>query len=320
MTAATRSVSPVRAVLLNVASLETARRFYEDALGMECFGGVDEVEAPVRALWGLGSGRVRMASMGLPDEPYGRVELVAWEGCTGQPLRDQHRVFDYGILTINLRTPDIEKALDHLACHGAQIISKPVKYRYQPDIFLYEAMAIGPNQERYTLLQIGEARPPEGHVIGDIAATVGAVVPDSAIARAFYSDVLGLDKAFEIDEPGQLFGALLGVEKDFRMHMTLFTSGNCWTGKIEAIEFSSPSIDLQPAPIQLNWHRTGYCMLSVMSDDPEQLAAVLDKNNYRGEIVAAGVNRPFVGPARALMTIAPGGVAMEVLAGAGEAP
>lgn len=319
MTAATLSVSPVRAVLLNVASLEKARHFYEKALGMSCLGEVDDVDPAVRELWGLGAGRVRMASMGLQEDPFARVELVEWEGCTGRPLRDQDRAFDHGVLTINLRTSDIEKALIHLQAQGAKIIFPPVKYPYQPEIFLYEAMVIGPNQERYTLLQIGEAQPPEGHVIGDVVATVGVVVPDSDLARTFYADLLGLDKAFEMDEPGEIFAPLLGMEADFRMRMTLFTSRGCWTGKIEAIEFNLPSGKHQPAQIPVDWHRTGYCMLSVNSDDPSRLEAILARNDYPAERVAAGINRPFVGTTLTLMTIAPGGVPLEILANLGGA-
>ena len=101
MTPKTSNVSPVRAVILNVASLETARQFYEEVLGMECLGEHRDVDPALRELWGLGTGRVQMAQMGLRQDPNARVELLAWEGCTGQPLRDQSRVFDYGILTLN---------------------------------------------------------------------------------------------------------------------------------------------------------------------------------------------------------------------------
>ena len=314
------SVSPVRAVLLSVASLESARRFYEIALGMECLGEVDDVDEPVRALWGLGAGRVRMASMGRPENPYGRVELVAWDGCTGRPIRDQRRAFDGGILTLNLRTPDIEKALQHLEAHDATIISKPVRYPYRKDIFLYEAMAIGPNQERYTLLQLGEAQPSAGHVIGDAVATVGTVVPDSALSKVFYADVLGFKTAFEMDEAGELFAPMLGMAADFRMRMALFTAGDFWTGKLETIEFSSAYKEFRPVSIAVDWRRTGYCMLSLNTNAPARLAEGLQQNGYSVEMSAGEILRPFGGPSRALVTIAPGGVPLEVLTVQGEAP
>jgi len=319
MTATTCKVSPVRAVLLSVASLESARRFYETALGMECLGEVDDVDEPVRALWGLGAGRVRVASMGQPEDPYGRVEIVAWDGCTGRPIRDQRRAFDCGILTLNLRTADIEKALKHLETHGAGIISKTVRYPYRKDIFLYEAMAIGPNQERYTLLQLGETQAHAGHVIGDAVATVGTVVPDTALSKAFYADVLGFKMAFEMDEAGELFAPMLGIAADFRMRMTLFTAGDIWTGKLETIEFSSASEEFTPVSIPRDWRGTGYCMLSFKTDAAARCAGALQQNGYCVEMSAGEIMRPFWGPTRAFVTIAPGGVPLEVITNPGEA-
>jgi catechol 2,3-dioxygenase-like lactoylglutathione lyase family enzyme len=311
-------VSPVRAVILNVASMDDARRFYEDALGMDCLGETREVDPSLRSLWGLGEGRTGMACMGLPQDPYARVEIVSWEGCTGQPLRDRSRVFSHGILTLNLRTPDIEKALGHLAGHGATIISRPVKYPYREDVFLYEAMALGPHQERYTLLQIGEAQPLENHVIGDVVATVGTVVPDTDSAKRFYADVLRLNTALEMDEPGDLFAPLLGVAPDFRMRMTLFTSGDSWTGKLETIEFSPESESVSSTVHQEDWRRTGYCMLSLHVNDSHRLMAVLEENGFSVEKAAQGIERPFVGRTDAFITRAPGGIPLEVLTYPGE--
>ena len=306
-------VSPIRAVILNVASMDTARRFYEDALGMECLDDVHTLDSALRGLWGVGEGDVKLVSMGLRQDPYARVELLSWEGCTGQPLRDQKNVFDYGILTLNLRTPDIDKALTHLESCGATVISRPVKYPYQANIFLYEAMVIGPNQERYTLLQIGEPQPVKTHVIGDVIATTGTVVPDSADAQRFYSDLLGLSKAFEMDEPGELFAPLLGTSADFRMRMTLYTAGDCWTGKLETIEFTQESAEFAPLPIQTEWRRAGYMMLSLEANQPQQLLDMLEQKEYPVEKAAEKIDRPFFGPCQMMMTVAPGGVPIEFI-------
>ena len=306
------NVSPIRAVILNVTSMDVARRFYEEALGMQCLGEVREVDPALRELWGLGDGRVNIACMGLPLDPNARVELLAWEGCAGQPLRNQSRVFDYGILTLNLRTSDIHKALVHLEAHGATVVAPPVKYPYQENIFLYEAMAIGPNQERYTLLQIGEAEPVKGHVIGDAVATVGTVVPDSAVAKLFYADVLGLNPAYEMDEQGDIFAPLLGVKTDFRMQMALYTAGDCWTGKLETIKFTSEVDEYSPSLMKPDWQRTGYIMLSLHAGDATRLAGKLKKNEFPIAGASGTIDRHFVGTCHTFITTAPGGVPLEV--------
>ena len=318
MTSTDLKTSPVRAVILNVSSLEEAKKFYQEALGMECLDEIDDLDASTRALWGLGAGKVRMACMGRPEEPFGRVELLAWDGCSRRPLRDQRRPFDYGILTLNLRTLDLLKAIDHLGKHGAELIAKPIRYPYQPGAFLYEAMVVGPNGERYTLLQLGEPQPLQGHVIGDVVATVGTVVPDSASAKAFYVQTLGLAMAFEMDEPGEMFAPLLGMASDFRMRMNLFAAGDSWTGKIETIEFTAPSADRQPACIKTDWRRSGYCMLSLISADPEQLFAALSNSQSDSGHRFVAIERPFFGPARALLVNGPGGVPLEILTEPGE--
>ena len=174
-------------------------------------------------------------------------------------------------------------------------------------------MVVGPNQERYTLLQIGEPQPVKGHVIGDVVATVGTVVPDSGEANKFYTDMLGLNPAFEMDESGELFAPLLGTAADFRMRMTLHTAGDCWTGKLETVEFTQETAELAPRQFQPDWRCTGYMMLSLEAKHPQQLLDMLKQKRFPVEKAAEKVERPFWGLCQMMITIAPGGVPIEFI-------
>lgn len=123
-----------------------------------------------------------------------------------------------------------------------------------------------------------------------------------------------------MDESGELFAPLLGMPSGFRMRMAMFTAGDCWIGKIEAIEFAAQTARFEPRPILTDWSRTGYCMLSINSADPAKLAACLTRGDHPVERAAAGVERPFAGRTDAFIIRAPGGVVLEVLDGAKEGP
>ena len=307
-------VSPVRSVLLAVDSLKKAREFYEQGLGMICVQETAAISEAIRHFWNIGPGAVSMALMAQPDDPFGMVELIEWEGATGRPIRDQSRPYDYGLLTLNFRTHDINAAVAHLEKFGAKCYAPPVRYKYLPDTYLYEVMLEGLNHERYTILQVGEPEPAGAHIIGDILATVGTVAPSGAEALRFYGDTLGLTRSFDLEATGEPFSTLIGTSEDTQMYMQMFTSAENWTGKLEAIKLSSSSIKPESTRERMKAGYTGYWMISMRSDNMETLTQKLEQNNYRILTAVDTVNRPFVGNTRAMLLQGPGDVPIEILA------
>src|SRR5260221_4068337 len=121
-------VSAASAVLICVRDLDAARSFYETGLGLTCTGVTEKIDPDTRSLWGIGDGAIRVARLTRPGDAFGMVELVAWEGNTGEPIRDQSRPSDCGLLTLNFTTLDIERALPHLSSLGASFRSTPRAY------------------------------------------------------------------------------------------------------------------------------------------------------------------------------------------------
>jgi catechol 2,3-dioxygenase-like lactoylglutathione lyase family enzyme len=307
-------VSPVRSVLLAVDNLKAAKDFYEQGLGMTCIQEATAISGDVRDFWGIGPGAVNMALMAQPDDPFGMVELIQCECGTGQPIRDQSRPYDYGLLTLNFRTHDINAAVAHLEKFGAKCYAPPVRYKYLPDTYLYEVMLEGLYHERYTILQVGEPEPAGKHLIGDVLATVGTVVPSGAKAQAFYGDTLGMTRSFELNASGEPFSTLIGMGADTQMHMQMFTSAGNWTGKLEAINLSSAAIKSEATREKMNGCFAGYWMISMISDNMEMLAQRIEQNDYQIEKADSTVDRPFVGSSRAMLLHGPGGVPIEILA------
>lgn len=314
MTSNQPMVSPVRSVLLVVESLKKAREFYEQGLGMTCLQETTSISEDIRNFWDIGPGAVGMALMAQPDDPFGMVELIEWEGGTGLPIRDQSRPYDYGLLTLNFRTHDINAAVAHLEKFGAKCYAPPVRYKYLPDTYLYEVMLEGLNHERYTILQVGEPEPAGEHIIGDILATVGTVAPSGSEALRFYGDHLGLTRSFELKANGEPFSTLIGTSEDTQMYMQMFTSAENWTGKLEAIKLSSSSIKPESTRERMNADYTGYWMISMCSSHMETLTRKLEQNNYRIRKTIDTVNRPFVESTRAMLLQGPGDVPIEILA------
>ena len=320
-------VSPIRSVMLMVQAMEEAISFYRDGLGMHCIERITRVPSATVEFWDFG-GRVReMALMAQPDEPYGRVELVCLDQNVAPdrdpfngrpPVRDQSRAYDYGLLTLNLRTADIKKALDHLEQAGAKCLADPVSYEYQPGIFLYEAMVQGLEQERYTVLQVGDTAEPQGHVVGDVIATVGTVVPSLADARRFYGDVLGLTLNFELDQTGPPFSTMLGMAANTRLRMNMFTADRDWTGKLETLRVSKQGGRLVPrsTTYRMQSGGSGYGMMSMVANDIEGLSKRLGKAEITIIRDLRWIERPFTGRVQAMLVAAPGGVPLEII-GAG---
>jgi catechol 2,3-dioxygenase-like lactoylglutathione lyase family enzyme len=308
-------VSAARAVLICVRDLDTSRSFYENGLGLSCTGITDKLDPGARSLWGIGDGAVRVARLIRPGDAFGMVELVAWEGNTGEPIRDPSRSWDRGLLTLNFTTLDIERALPQLTSLGARFPSAPRAYE-AGGRSIRETAGYAPGGELLTLLQVGETKTESPHPFAGAVATVGIVVPSFEAARAFWCDTLGLTLVLSDDKIGGGFTASMGVPDETRMRMAIMTSGNNWTGKMMVYELTQPggSAEVRNASERADGRYTGHWMVSFIADDFDDLAEALHRARVpvlRGPVE---IDRPFVGPTRAMTIVAPGGTPLEVTA------
>jgi catechol 2,3-dioxygenase-like lactoylglutathione lyase family enzyme len=243
------------------------------------------------------------------------VELVQWDGGTDEPIRDVARPWDYGLLTLNFATTDIERAIPHLQSFGATFVSPPHVYELAPGKRLREVMVYAPGGERHTLLQVGEATPGSAHPLSGPVVTVGMMVPSIAAARAFYGDALGLSVAMETERIGGPFTQTMKVPAETRMQMLLLTSGGNWTGKLMLFELTLPDGDLgaQDRSERIDGRFTGHWMLSLVASDLDVLAERCREAGARVLNGPVEIDRPFIGRTRAMILRAPGGVPLEVI-------
>jgi catechol 2,3-dioxygenase-like lactoylglutathione lyase family enzyme len=316
MEAPTSLVSPVRSVVIAVRDLAATQTFYEQGIGLQCVDVTDVVAADTRQLWGLDERLMRAALLAKLGEPVGMIELIEWEGVTLEPIRDQRRPWDYGLLSLNFRAGEMEQAIARLSSLGATLVSAPQTYAVAEGRIVHEVMIHSPSGERHTILQIGDANDQATHPIADAVATVGMIVPSLAEARAFYSDVLGMSVGLELDGTGEPFSTLLGSSPGTRLQLLLLTSDGNWVGKFEPIQLTLPGEDIQPRDLseRANGRFTGYWMVSLLTRDMATLAA---RCREAGVPILGGpmpVDRPFVGRTQSMVIRAPGGVLLEIIA------
>jgi catechol 2,3-dioxygenase-like lactoylglutathione lyase family enzyme len=299
-------ISPVQSIVIRVTDLDAARLFYESALGLACTVESAEVAPSARALWDMPTGRIRVARFVKPDEPLGMIDLVEWSDGLNEPARQQ--TFDCGIFTLNFRIGNFDRAVAHLTAAGATPVSEPLEYEAGQRI--RESMMVMPDGERATILQVGTATETL-HPLGEAVATVGCIVPSLADTLAFYRDALGLNLALTIDQQGEPFSTLLGAPQETRLQFALLTSGTGWVGKFEFMQLTLPKAN--DAVTRDNGRHMGYWMMSVLTEDIHELRQVAEPAG--AQIIAAPrpIERPFVGPAQAMILRAPGGELLECL-------
>ena len=306
-------VSAVRSIVTRVKSIAESRILYEEGLGLTCTGEEEITAAQVEGLWGLNSGIARVAQFAQAGEPCGMVELVEWSEGLDEHIRDPHSPRDYGWLTNNQITSNMQRGLEKLSRYGARAISEPKEYMATRRIT--ETMIDTATGERLTLIQAGEptAGPPFGLAVG----TFGASVPDYDASIKFYRDALGLTVAFAMNHTGAPFDALLGAPEGTRLRMALMTSDGNWTGKYEALELNVPAGNAaanDANPRAADGLRNGSWMASAYAKADLELIAEMVV--VGGGTVLRGpveLNRPCVGLARAMVARAPGGELLEIL-------
>jgi catechol 2,3-dioxygenase-like lactoylglutathione lyase family enzyme len=301
-----RLLGPVRAVVVCVDRLDEVRPFYEDGLG---FRRVDTVAGVQPAAWGLDGPVERGVRLAVPDPEGGAIDLIQGPSSVRRPLRDPDRPWDCGLLTLNVRVRDLDRALAHLRPYGAEAVSDPLAYE-AGGTSVREVMVHAPGPARLTLLQAGPAEP-DAPPIEPRLATVGVVVSDLERVHALFVEGLGWTERVAIDHTGAPFDRLLGAPDGTRLEMAVLAAGGHEDGKLEPLRIRPPQET--PRPLSGRPDGTGLWTASLQSPDLEALAAQCRRFDLsvRGP---QAIERPFVGATTALYVTLPGGSRLECLA------
>ncbi len=301
-------VSTIKTVVLCVRNLDESRRIFEDGLGLKCVGESQTSHKEIGEIWSVSSGEFRVARFAREGEDFGCVDLVE-NPKAEKPIRDARKPFDYGILTLNYRTNNIEKAVAKLESIGADSVSEILDYNVGKP--MREKMMILPSGERLTIIQIGDATDDEPF-FNEAIATAGMVVPSMAEAKNFYENALGLTVSISFQANGSPFDTLLGVQKLDKLDFATLTANGNWTGKVELLELKTGE-----TPINTNecadFSHTGYTFLTFLTNDLEAVADNCQK--IGAEIIVAPkiFNRPFHEEKRAMIVRSSGGEYLEII-------
>jgi catechol 2,3-dioxygenase-like lactoylglutathione lyase family enzyme len=304
----TALVSTIKTVVQVVNNLDESRRIYEEGLGLVCLGEAETSAEEIGELWGIECGKFRIARFAREDEDYGCVDLV--ENIDAKkPIRDQNRAFDFGIMTLNYRTNNIEKAVPMLEKVGCKAVSEILNYNVGKP--MRELMLNTPTGERLTIIEVGGVND-DLPVFNEAIATVGLVMPKMSDAKSFYENGLGLQTAIAFQAAGSPFDSLLGVKKLEKLDFATLTSDGNWTGKIELLE-----LETGDAPINTNefaeLSHIGYTFVTFLCDNLDAVSEGCKKVGAKIVVEPKVFRRPFHEGNRAMIVCSLGGEYLEIV-------
>jgi catechol 2,3-dioxygenase-like lactoylglutathione lyase family enzyme len=301
-------VSTIKTVVQVVRNLDESRRIYEDGLGLVCVGEAETSVNEIGEIWGIKRGNFRIARFAREGEDFGCVDLVENIGAIS-PMRDQNRAFDFGIMTLNYRTNNIEKAVPMLEKVGCKRVSEILEYNVGKP--MRELMLNTPTGERLTIIEVGGVND-DLAIFNEAIATVGLVVPSMKDAKSFYENSLGLETAIAFQAAGSPFDSLLGVKKlDILDFATLTSDGN-WTGKIELLELETGETPINTNEFSDLFH-TGYSFVTFLAEDLDAVAESCKKVGAEIIVEPKEFNRPFHNGKRAMIVRSLGGEYLEII-------
>lgn len=305
----TSLVSTIKSVVQVVKNLDEARRIYENGLGLTCVGETKTTFAEIGELWGIEQGNFRVARFARKGEDFGCVDLVE-NTAAETSIRNSRRSFDFGIMTLNFRTNNLEKAIEKLESCGAEATSAILEYNAGKP--MREVMMITNSGERLTVLEVGgkdEALP----IFGEAIATVGMVIPQMKTAKAFYENGLGLQTAIAFQAAGSPFDMLLGVKQLDKLDFATLTANGNWTGKVELLELEVADETPKNTAEFAGFSRTGYTFKTFLTADIFAVAESCRKNGAEITVAPKVFNRPFHAGKLAMIAHSTGGEYLEII-------
>lgn len=301
-------VTTIKTVVQVVKNLDESRKIYEEGLGLICVGESETSSDEIGELWGIERGSFRIARFAREGEDFGCVDLVE-NLDANSAIRNQNRAFDLGIMTLNYRTNNIEKAVPMLEKVGCKTVSNILNYNVGKP--MRELMLNTPTGERLTIIEVGGVND-ELAVFNEAIATVGVVVPLMADSKLFYEKGLGLQTAIAFQAAGSPFDSLLGVNKLDKLDFATLTSEGNWTGKVELLE-----LETGETPINTNkladLSNTGYSFVTFLADNLDVVAESCKKVGAEIIVEPKKFERPFHESKRAMIIRSLGGEYLEII-------
>ena len=301
-------VSTIKTVVQVVNNLDESRRIYEAGLGLKCVAEAETSVAEIGELWGVSSGNFRLARFAREGEDFGCVDLVENKNATAT-MRDNNRAFDFGIMTFNYRTNNIEKAVPILEKVGCQTVSEILNYNVGKP--MSEVMLNTLSGERLTVIEVGGVND-DLPVFNEAIATVGLVVPNMIDAKLFYEQGLGLQTAIAFQAAGSPFDSLLGVKKLDKLDFATLTADGNWTGKVELLELETGENPINTNELADLAH-TGYTFVTFLAKDLDAVAESCRKVGAEIIVAPKEFERPFHEGKRAMIVCSLGGEYLEVI-------
>ena len=302
-------VSPIKTVVQVVNDLNTVRSFYENALDLTCIAESNASTDDVGVIWGVENADLRVARMARDGEKFGCIDLVENRAAIKQ-MRDPRRPFDYGVMTLNFRTNDIEKAVERLTKCGAKPVSGILDYNVGKP--MRELMMTTPSGERLTIIEVG-GQNSELPVFNEAIATAGMVVPAMSEAKSFYENAFCLTTSIAFQAAGSPFDDLLGVNALDKLDFATLTSDGIWTGKVELLELDVPDSKPINASELADLDHTGYTFVTFLAADLDAVAANCEKAGAAIIVPPTKVNRPFHQGMRGMIVRSPGSEYIEII-------
>lgn len=305
-------VSTVKTIVQVVKNLDESRRIYEEGLGLTCIGEAKTSADEIGELWGIErrfeQRNFRIARFAREGEDFGCVDLVE-NTDANSPIRDQNRAFDFGIMTLNYRTNNIEKAVPMLEKVGCKPVSEILNYNVGKP--MRELMMNTPTGERVTIIEVGGVND-DLPIFNEAVATVGLVVPKMSDAKLFYENGLGLQTAIAFQATGSPFDSLLGVGKLEKLDFATLTSEENWTGKIELLELETGETPKNTNELA-DFSHTGYSFVTFLSDNLDAVAESCKKIGAEIIVEPKEFKRPFHEGKRAMIVRSLGGEYLEII-------
>ena len=268
-------VSALQAIRISVANLAVARRFYEAAFGVSLVAETEVTDPVLRRLWNAEGGSLRMARLERPDSSSAAIELMEWEGCSGQPARDPRQLWDFGLLSLCLRAD--EAKVSDLCRLNCQRLSEGAA----------ETVLFTPFGDRLAVSRNAEFR-----------SGVTLVAPSASTAEQFFVGGLGWATVCS-----GIQTHIAGAASIDCVHQRVFASNG--SDGVEVLQFDR-SADPRPSlhtANRLSPEFTGPWMLTAAALD-----GCLDLVAEHLGVAVVEADVPFVGRTRAVVTRAPGGV------------
>jgi hypothetical protein len=281
-------VSAIKTVVNVVKSINKSRKIYENCLDLHCIGETEVSFDEVGELWGSEKKTFRIARFTREGEDFGCIDLIENLNAN-EPVREKNRPFDYGIMTLNFRTNDIEKAVPILKKARCKPVSEVLEYNVGKP--MRELMFICPTGERLTIIEVDgiKAKLP---VFNEAIATVGLVVRKMYNAKLFYENGLGLNTAITFQASGSPFDSLLGVKKLDKLDFATLTSEGNWTGKVELLELETGETPINANELADMSHK-GYTFLTFMTQNINDVVESCKKTGAKIIVEPKVFNRPF---------------------------